>query len=79
MTITFAEYPNWGAGNYFWGSIAANYVLFLFSVAFLLKQPICWKSKLAYVVFGVHFLSGCLLLIGFSIGGFFVGKTSLMF
>lgn len=79
ITVTFAEYPNWGAGNYFWGSIAANYILFLFSIAFLLKQPICWKSRLAYVVFGVHFLSGCLLLIGFFIGGFFIGKTSLMF
>lgn len=79
ITVTFAEYPNWGAGNYFWGSIAANYILFLFSVALLLRQPICWKSKLAYVVFGVHFLSGCLLLGGFFIGGFFIGQTSLMF
>ena len=75
ITITFAEYPNWGAGNYFWGSIAANYILFLFSIAFLLKQPVCWKSKVAYAVFGVHFLTGSLLLLGFFIGQ---GHVSLM-
>lgn len=75
ITVTFAEYPNWGAGNYFWGSIAANYVLFLFSISFLLKQPVCWKSKIAYAVFGVHFLTGCLLILGFFIGQ---GHVSLM-
>jgi hypothetical protein len=75
ITVTFAEYPNWGAGNYFWGSIAANYVLFLFSIVFLLKQPVCWKSKVAYAVFGVHFLTGSLLLFGFFIGQ---GHVSLM-
>ncbi len=79
ITITFSEYPNWGAANYFWGSIAANYILFLFSVALLLKQPIHWKSKLSYAVFGVHVLSGCLLLAGFVAGGLLIGKTSLMF
>lgn len=73
ITVTFAEYPNWGAGNYFWGSIAANYILFVFSVSLLLKQPIDWKSKLAFKVLGVHFLSGFLLL-----AGFFIGQKSLM-
>jgi hypothetical protein len=73
FTIIFSEYPNWGAGNYFWGSIAANYILFLFSVSLLLKQPIDWKSKLAYAIFGLHFLTGSLLL-----AGFFIGQKSLM-
>lgn len=79
ITVTFAEYPNWRAANYFWGAIAANYILFLFSIARLLKQPINWKSKLSYAVFGVHVLSGCLFLIGFVVRGFLIGKTSLMF
>lgn len=73
IMASFAEYPNWGAWNFLWGAIAANYILFLYSANLLLKQPIDWKSKLAYVVFGLHFLSGSLLL-----AGFFIGKKSLM-
>ena len=73
ITATFAEYPNWGAGNFFWGSIAANYILFLFSAKLLLKQAIDWRSKLSYRVFGLHFLTGLLLL-----AGFFIGQKSLM-
>lgn len=79
FAIVFAEQPNWGAGNYFWGAIAANYVLFLFSINLLLKQSNDLKSKIAYVFFGAHFLSGCFLLAIFFIGGIFFGKTSLMF
>ncbi|MGZ8944487.1 MAG: hypothetical protein ACXW1W_03565 [Methylococcaceae bacterium] len=70
---SFSEYPNWGAWNFVWGAIAANYILFLFSIGFLFTQPICWKAKLAYTVFGVHFLSGCFLL-----ASFFIDQTSLM-
>lgn len=79
IAIVFSEYPNWGAANYFWGSIAANYMLFLFSVVLLLKQSDSWKSRLCYVMFGMHFLSGCLLLIGSLVGALLIGKTSLMF
>lgn len=73
MLVFIAEYPKWSSGNYFWGAIAANYILFLFSVRFLLNQPIYWKSKVAYVVFGVHFLSGI-----FYLGCFFIKQTSLL-
>ena len=79
FAIVFAEQPNWGAGNYFWGAIAANYVLFLFSLNLLLKQSSGLKSNVAYVIFGAHFLSGCFLLAVFFIGGFFMSRTSLMF
>lgn len=79
FAIVFSEHPNWGAGNFFWGAIAANYVLFLFSLNLLLKQSKDIKSKLAYISFGAHFLSGCFLLTVFFIGGIFFGKTSLMF
>jgi len=79
FAILFAEQPNWGAGNFFWGAIAANYVLFLFSLNLLLKQSTSIKSKIAYVFFGAHFLSGGFLLAVFFIGGIFFGKTSLMF
>lgn len=73
IVITLSEEPNWGAGNYFWGAIASNYVLFLFSVRFILNQPICWKTKVANFVFGVHFVSGCLML-----ASFFIRQSSLM-
>lgn len=73
MMALLAEYPGWSAGNYFWGAIAANYILFLSTVSFLLNQPIDWQSKIAYLVFGVHFLSGCFLL-----GSFFIQQTSLL-
>lgn len=73
IMATFAEFPNWGAWNFLWGAIAANYILFLYSANLLLKQPIDWKSKLAYAVFGLHFVTGLLLL-----AGFFIGQKSLM-
>ncbi|WP_454781362.1 hypothetical protein [Legionella sp. WA2022007384] len=68
-----AEYPNWANGNYGWGLISSCYILFLFSAVCLLNQPIDWKAKVAYTVFGVHFLSGCFLL-----GSFFIRQTSLL-
>lgn len=79
FAIVFAEQPNWGAGNFFWGAIAANYVLFLFSLNLLLKQANSLKSIMAYFFLGAHFLSGCFFLAAFFIGGIFFGKTSLMF
>ena len=73
IMASFAEYPNWGAWNFVWGAIAANYILFLCSVSLLLKQAIDWKSKLAYAVFGLHFFSGSVLL-----AAFFIDQKSLM-
>jgi hypothetical protein len=79
MAVMFAELPAWTSGNFFWGAIAANYVLFLSSISFLLKQPDTWISRFAYTSFGVHFVSGCAFIGGFFIGGFFMPRTSLMF
>lgn len=69
----FSELPNWGAGNYFWGAIAANYILFVFSTKLLLSEPIGWRVKLGYATFSLHFVSGFLLL-----ASFFMRQTSLM-
>lgn len=79
IAIIFAEQPNWGAGNYFWAAIAANYILFTFSLNLLLKQPFNIKSKIAFVFLALHVASGLALLTVFGIGGVFFGKTSLMF
>ncbi len=68
-----AEYPAYAAGNYGWGAIAANYILFLFSMRVLLVQPFNWKSKIAFAVFGLHVLSGL-----FSLSYFFVYQTALI-
>ncbi|WP_141650450.1 hypothetical protein [Legionella massiliensis] len=65
MFSLLAEYPVYSNGNYWWGSIAANYILFLFSARLLLSQPFDWKAKIAYSVLGLHFLSGCFLLASF--------------
>lgn len=67
MFSFLAEYPNHTGGNYWWGSIAANYILFLFSAKLLLEQPFNWKAKIAYGIFSLHFLSGCFLLLSFMI------------
>ncbi|MCA0403004.1 MAG: hypothetical protein LCH30_04310 [Proteobacteria bacterium] len=72
MFITLAEYPSYAAADYEWASIAANYILFLFSARLLLEQPFDWKSKISYAIFLVHFLSGCFLLVSF-----FLKQTSL--
>lgn len=79
IAIIFSEQPNWGAGNYFWAAIAANYILFTFSLNLLLKQPLNSKSKIAFAFLGLHVASGLALLAVFGIGGVFFGKTSLMF
>ncbi|QMT58823.1 hypothetical protein [Legionella sp. PC997] len=68
-----AEYPNWVNGNYGWGLISSCYILFLFSAVCLLNQPFDWKTKVAYTVLVIHFLSGCFLL-----GSFFIRQTSLL-
>lgn len=78
IAIIFSEQPNWGAGNYFWAAIAANYILFTFSLNLLLKQPLNLKSKIAFAFLGLHVASGLALLTVFGIGGVFLGKTSLM-
>ncbi|STY29509.1 Uncharacterised protein [Legionella wadsworthii] len=69
----FAEYPVHLNGNFWWGSIASNYILFLFSVKLLLTQSINWKSITAYSILGLHFVSGCFLLVSF-----FYRETSLI-
>lgn len=63
--IIFAEYPYLESGNFFWGAIAANYILFLYSARLLIKQPNCLRLKVAHLFFWVHFLSGCFLLFSF--------------
>lgn len=73
MMAFLAEYPGDSAGNYFWGAIAANYILFLFSAKLLLSQPLNWKAKVSFLIFGIHFLSG-----SFFIGSFFIEQTSLI-
>ncbi|STX29751.1 Uncharacterised protein [Legionella beliardensis] len=67
MFSFLAEYPMHNSANYLWGSIAANYILFLFSLKLLLNQSSNWKAKTAYCVLGLHFFSGCFLLIAFLI------------
>ena len=74
MMIFLCEYPHWKSGNYFWGAIAANYILFLFSMNCLLHQPVDWKFKVASAIFGLHFLSGVYYLVSFTLG-----QTSLLF
>lgn len=69
-----AEYPVYTNGNYMWGLIAANYILFLFSAKTLLEQPFDWKAKIAFTVFGLHVLSGI-----FFLGYFFVYQSLLYF
>jgi hypothetical protein len=71
--IFLAEYPHYEGGNYWWASIAANYILFLFSAKLLLNQPLNWKAIVAYGLLGLHFLSGC-----FFLGSFFIRQTSLI-
>jgi hypothetical protein len=73
MFALLAEYPDHEAGNYLWGSIAANYILFLFSAKLLLNQSLDWKAMVAYGLFGLHFLSGC-----FFLASFFIWQTSLI-
>jgi hypothetical protein len=69
-----AEYPTYGDGNYEWGAIAANYILFLFSARLLLQQTFDWKAKIAFMTLGLHTLSGI-----FFFSYFFVYKVSLIF
>ena len=73
LFLLLAESPNFQAGNYCWGCIAANYILFLFSVRLLLNQPSNLKALVCYAVLGLHFLSGLFLLTSF-----FVSQTSLI-
>lgn len=68
-----AEYPIYASADYLWGAIAANYILFLFSMRVLLPQVFDWKAKAAYFIFGLHLLSGL-----FCLGHFFIYQTSLL-
>lgn len=72
--ILFVELPNWQAANFLWGAIAANFILFLFSVRCLLMQPDDGLYKIARAVFVLHLLSGIYFLVNF-----FTQQTSLLF
>lgn len=69
----FAEQPIFASANYAWGSIAATYILFLFSIKIVLNQPLDWKAKIAYTILGLHVISGYFLL-----GIFFIKQTPLI-
>jgi len=71
--LLFAEYPIYLSANYYWGVIAANYILFLSSSKILLNQPLDLKATIAYLILGMHFLSGLILL-----GSFFINQTPLL-
>lgn len=73
MIIFLAEYPGYPAGNYFWGAIASNYILFLYSVATLLKQKVDYKFYICSFIFMLHLFSGLYLLYSF-----FINQTSLI-
>jgi hypothetical protein len=74
VTSLFAEAPSWQSGNFFWGAIASNYILFVFSMLFLLKQPNSWKTQCSYFLFALHVLSGSVFL-----AWWFIGFKSLLF
>ncbi len=65
MMSLLSEYPQWQSGNYFWGAIAANYILFLFSLNLLSEQPVDWRFKISCSVFGMHVVSGIYYLLSF--------------
>lgn len=69
----FAEMPNWGAGNYFWGAIASSYILFVFSARVLLREPDGWRARFGYRIFALHFASGFFMILSF-----FTRQSSLM-
>jgi hypothetical protein len=73
MMAFLAEDEHYKAGNYIWGAIAANYILFLFSAALLLNQSLDWKAKISYLFFWLHFLSGFFL-----VGSFFIRQRALI-
>lgn len=73
MMATLAEYPNYSAGNYFWGAIASNFIVFLYSVRLLLFQRLDWKRKFCKFIFSLHVISGIYFLCSF-----FTNQTSLI-
>jgi hypothetical protein len=49
-------------GNFHWGAVLADQVLFVVCTDFLLRQPASLSRKLAFAVLGLHVLSGSLYL-----------------
>jgi hypothetical protein len=49
-------------GNFGWGAVLANQVLFVACCDFLLRQPPSNSRNVAFIVFGFHLLSGCICL-----------------
>ncbi|QUE30952.1 hypothetical protein [Francisella philomiragia] len=71
MVAVLAEWPNYSAGNYFWGAIAANFILFIYCTRFLIAQKLCFKKIFCYCILVLHLVSGVLLLLLF----FYKGNT----
>ena len=49
-------------GNFGWGAVLANQVLFVACCAFLLRQPASNSRNAAFIIFLFHLLSGCVCL-----------------
>ncbi|APC96942.1 hypothetical protein [Francisella frigiditurris] len=67
MFAVFIQYPDWQSANFVWGAIAANYILFVYCVKFLINQKIDYKSIVCYMIFIMHFISGFIFFKNYSL------------
>lgn len=49
-------------GNFGWGALLANHLLFVMTARFLLRQPGSRRKQVCYIVLGLHALTGIQLL-----------------
>lgn len=49
-------------GNFSWQTIVCNFILFLSSIIFLLKQKTDLKSRVAFAVFAMHVVTGIIFI-----------------